>query len=370
MPHILDIQLTNFKNLQDAQLSFCTGLNVIAGPNGSGKTNLLDAIYMLCFTKSAFPLTEQQIIQNGGADYYALEGHFEDEVEAALQIRLAYQKGRGKVAQRNGQDYERLRDHIGRLPVVFLSPSDTDYIRGAAELRRRFMDSLIAQFDGAYMDALYSYNQALSSRNKVLKQAEHRQPDPIVLEAYEQQMAQSGRVIFERRQHFTEIYAPLVKQYYTELCQGKETVLIDYRSSLHQQPLAQLLKDKRSKDLALQYTSVGTHRDDWKFKLKDHSLRKLGSQGQQKSFAIALQLARRDLLEKELHKPPLLLLDDIFSKLDQARAESLLGVLSPGGYQIFLTDARPKEARVLMAHFQGEQELFHLSEGAFHTEEK
>ena len=357
------LQLVHFKNFNEADISFSEKINCFVGNNGSGKTNVLDAIHYLSVTKSYFNSVDTQNIQHD-KPFFVIEGKYE-KGEHAEKIYCGLKRGQKKVFKRNGKEYERISEHIGLLPLVVISPSDRDLILEGSEVRRKFMDNVISQSDPLYLDDLMAYNKALTHRNALLKYfAANRTFDPDTLEIYNQQMKERGERIYEKRIQFIENLKPLLLDYYHKIAGAHEVVSIDYTSHLHDKDFDQLWADNLDKDRVLQYTSQGVHRDDLKFSLFGYPLKKTGSQGQQKSFLIALKLAQFEFL-KELNKSkPLLLLDDIFDKLDELRVENLIKLVNEHHFgQIFITDTHPERTMGITRRINEESRIFEVNKG-------
>lgn len=332
------LSLLNFKNFDSADFQFDKKINCFVGMNGVGKTNALDAIYYLAFGKSYFnPLSSQNI--KHGEDFFVVEGLFEKENKEE-KIVCSLKKGAKKILKRNAKIYEKLADHIGFLPLVIISPSDRDLIVEGSETRRKFIDGVIAQSDKLYLDQLLSYNKIIAQRNAVLKYFALNQTfNQDTIEVYNHQLSSLGNSIYQKRKEFIEKLGPIFQEQYRQIAQDKEEVSLAYKSQLHDQPLEELFKNTIQKDRILQYTSVGTHKDDIKFKIGDYPIKKFGSQGQQKSFLIALKLAQYAFIKERLNTNPILLLDDIFDKLDDQRVTQLIRLVNLDTYgQIFISD--------------------------------
>ncbi len=341
------LSLIQFKNHEEQQFSFTPGINCLVGENGVGKTNVLDAIYYLTFCKSYFnPIDSQNILHGEG--FFVIQGEFDREGKSEV-VHCGLKKGQKKSFKRNKKEYERLADHIGLFPLVMVTPSDTELIHNGSELRRKFIDGVISQFNKSYLDHLLNYNRAVSQRNAFLKRlAEERRTDDATLEVWDMQLEQYGTPIFEARKEFLQGFIPIFQKYYDMLGQGREEVSLDYDSQLTDIPLDKLLEENRSKDYRLTYTSVGIHKDDLAFLINGHPLKKFGSQGQQKSFVVALKLAQFDYIKEQKGIKPLILLDDIFDKLDPSRVKALLQLVSEDHFgQIFVTDANKERMNEL-----------------------
>jgi DNA replication and repair protein RecF len=341
------LELTHFKNHRSSSWSFNSKVNIITGDNGNGKTNVLDALHYLSLTRSYLGSTDSQNITHGETMALVKANIIRKGTEHSVDIGL--KKGQKKKIRVDAKEVDRLADHVGYLPVVMITPMDRDLILDAAETRRKFMDATLSQNDRAYLEALLHYNRALAQRNTTLKYfASNRTFDASLLELYDSQLEEYGAVIYEHRQAFVEELEPVLQSYYEILSGGKEKVAVTYKSSLHGQSMAQVLAERLDKDKVLQYTSAGTHRDDLVFQLGEHPIKRVGSQGQQKSFLIALKLAQFEIGRKYLGMSPLLLLDDIFDKLDEGRVENLLGLVNSEKFgQIFITDTHPERMQAL-----------------------
>ena len=333
-----NITLLNFKNYADADLRFSKTVNAFVGNNGAGKTNLLDAIHYLCLCKSYFnPIDSQQI--KTAEELFLIQGDF-DRQDKNEKITCGVKKNQKKQFKRNKKEYDKLASHIGLFPLVMISPYDVTIIMDGSEERRRFMDNVISQTDAAYLDELMVYNRHLLNRNALLKQiAVTRRYDPALLEIFDEQLVNSGQKIFEKRKLFMVDYIALFNKYYQYLTEDAEVVTLTYQSQLKDTAFDRLLSSSIEKDKILERTTTGIHKDDLIFSLHDMPLKKFGSQGQQKSFLIALKLAQYAYVEKYKGFKPLLLLDDIFDKLDDRRMHKLMEMVSHHDFgQIFITD--------------------------------
>ena len=333
-----NITLLNFKNYSDANISFSKTVNAFVGNNGAGKTNLLDAIHYLCLCKGYFnPIDTQQIKTN--EDLFMIQGDFE-RLEKNEKITCGVKRNQKKQFKRNKKEYNKLASHIGLFPLVMISPYDTNIIMEGSEERRRFMDNVISQTDANYLDELILYNKHLLNRNALLKQiAITKSYDPSLLEIYNDQLVACGYRIFKKRQEFMKDFIPLFNKYYNYLTEGNELVGLQYQSQLIDTPFEQLLLQSIEKDKVLERTTMGIHKDELVFTITEMPLKKFGSQGQQKSFVIALKLAQYDYLQQHKGFKPLLLLDDIFDKLDDNRVSKLMEMVSHHDFgQIFITD--------------------------------
>ncbi len=343
---IKKITLLQFRNYSSASYEFISPVTCITGPNGSGKTNLLDAVYYLCYTKSYFTAYQQNIAQQG-TDGFRVEGVFSYGDNNNV-IACKWKQGKKEISS-DGVEYERPTDHIGKYAAVMIAPDDMELINDGSELRRRWADGTLGQTDREYLERLMRYQRVLQQRNAWLKmQASAPAPDSVELEFYNGQMAADGAYIYEKRKRFIAGFLPLINRYYEQLSGGKEEVDLRYESHLAQKPLGILLKESLQQDLRMQRTLRGIHKDDWVFLLNGNALKQFGSQGQKKSFLFAMKLAQYAYLKEVQGHTPILLLDDIFEKLDQDRMEALLRIISgPDFGQVVMTDThaeRVKEA--------------------------
>ena len=334
------LQLLFFKNYDDAALRLSPGLNCFIGDNGSGKTNLLDAIHYLSLTKSAITASDASCIKQG-ADFFVVKGIFNnDSPDNQEVIQVSLRQGQKKTVTHDKQPYERMADHIGRYPAVLISPYDTDLIRQGSEERRKYFDSLMAQLDHDFLELLISYNALLRQRNAVLKQGVGPHGfDRDYLLSLDEQLAPIGQQLTQLRAAFLDEYAPIFRQHYQQLADGREQVALTYKSELLWADFAQLLRLNERRDFMMQRSTTGSHRDDFVFLMDGLPVKSHGSQGQQKSFAIALKLAQFELLALKQQHKPLQLLDDIFDRLDDKRIARLLEMVADETFgQVFLTD--------------------------------
>lgn len=361
------LSVINFKNYREADMEFLDGVNCFTGLNGSGKTNLLDAIHYLCLCKSYFnPVDSQQILHE--EPFFVVQGDFARE-EQSEAVYCGFKRNHKKQFKMNGKEYSRLADHIGVFPLVMISPYDNNLVTEGSEERRKFLDSAISQVDPHYLDDLISYNKVLSNRNALLKRfAETGRTDPEMLEVYDEQLISYGMKIFRKRQSFCEQFVPLFNEIYSNISSDYEEVSFRYESQLLTQDFASLLKNNLRKDTVLERTSAGIHKDDLHFMLGAHPLKKLGSQGQQKSYLIALKLAQYRFLDEQKGYKPLLLLDDIFDKLDDRRIRQLLEMVSREHFgQIFITDTNSERIRQIFGDIGVDCRLFDIERGEVKT---
>lgn len=336
--HLKKLSLLNYKNFETANFDFDEKINCLVGHNGVGKTNVLDSIYHLAYGKSYFnPIASQNI--NHEADFFVIDGEFE-KLERSEKIVVSVKKGQKKVIKRNAKAYEKFSEHIGLIPVVIISPADRDLIIEGSETRRKFIDSIISQNDKEYLDLLMKYNKTLSQRNSLLKYfAANHTFDSSTLDIYNLQMSEMGEIIHQKRIDFLNTFTPIFKERYQSISSAKEEVSIKYKSQLSDEKLNVLFEKNLQKDMALQYTGVGTHKDDLSFKIKGHPVKKFGSQGQQKSFLIALKLAQYDFMKAQSKVNPILLLDDVFDKLDENRVAQIVDLVTKDDLgQLFISD--------------------------------
>jgi DNA replication and repair protein RecF len=342
---IKDISLLQFKNYSRASFSFEERIVGICGNNGIGKTNLLDALYYLCFTKSYFSRSDQQVVHRGAAGF-RLEGHLEKEGQATEVVCILRETGK-KEFLTDGVAYEKFSRHIGRFPCVIIAPDDIQIITGASEERRRFLDALLSQLDAAYLQQLIDYNKILQQRNGFLKSLTGRRlTDRGLLEVYDGQLVRVGEMIHARRRQFLASFLPLAGRYYTLIAGAEEPISLGYESQLLHGAFPDLLRQGLERDLALQRTGVGIHRDDIGLACVDLPFKVMASQGQRKSLLFALKLAEYETLKQAKGFSPLLLLDDVFEKLDEFRMRNLLDrVCVQDDGQIFITDTHPERIR-------------------------
>ncbi|MBP5412227.1 MAG: DNA replication and repair protein RecF [Bacteroidales bacterium] len=338
--HIENIHLINFKNYTDAQYGFSPSVNCIVGLNGVGKTNMLDAVYYLSMTKSYFTNSDMQNIRYGEQFFTIIGDCVFDGVEGCQKISCIQQDGKRKILKYNQKEYDKLSEHIGLLPSVMVSPSDTDYINGLAETRRKYFDSIISQYDKVYLEKIISYNRLLNQRNTLLKQQyDNKHFDASQLQIWDERLCMQAEYIFNKRKEFVKTFMPILEKYFSVISLGKEKVSIEYVSALHNGNMADMLQQNFEKDYYSQHTSIGIHKDDYKYEMDRHSIKRVCSQGQPKSFLIALKLAQFELMKQLMHKSPLLLLDDVFDKLDEKRIAELIKMVAGNSFgQVFITD--------------------------------
>lgn len=348
--HLNRLRLYNFKNYEETNILLEGNIHCFMGLNGSGKTNLLDAIHYLSFTKSAFTSSDAQNCRTGQEQFF-ISGNFLINSKHHLVV-CSFTTGKKKVIQENGEECTRFSRHIGKFPVVLMSPLDIELIWDGSELRRKFMDTLISQVDEKYLDALILYTNQLKQRNSYLRSLENQPGDRTLFESYDTVLAETGAYIYTKRKEFLSDFLEQVCRYYQILSNGSEKISILYQADQDQMPLAEALKKNRARDLLLRRTTAGIHRDDFLFRLEDGLLSQRGSQGQQKSFLVALKLAEFQIIKNKKGVNPLLLLDDIFDKLDDERIQKLLDLVCNQPGQLFLTDARQSRCREVMEKYE------------------
>ncbi len=359
--HLQKLALINYKNFENQNFEFDSKINCLVGENGIGKTNVLDSIYHLAYGKSYFnPITSQNIKHD--TDFFVIDGEFSknDKIE---RILVSVKKGQKKVIKRNGKTYDRIRDHIGLIPVVLISPADRDLILEGSHERRKFMDGIMAQSDPIYLQNLLRYNKVLSQRNALLKYfAANHTFNADNLEVYNEELVILGHSIYKKRKAFITDFSPFFTRRYAGICKQKENVDITYKSQLFEEALSVLLQKSLHKDRQVQYTRMGTHKDDLKFKIENYPIKKFGSQGQQKSFLIALKLAQYDFMRDQLSTKPILLFDDIFDKLDAGRVAQLVELVTREDLgQIFISDTHKERTEQVVRSKAENYKMFELS---------
>ena len=363
--YLKNILLYNFKNFRQQELSFCEGVNCFIGHNGAGKTNILDAIHYLSFTKSYFGSLDVRNIFHD-EESFSVTGKYDiDGNEVAVQC--IQKKNTRKIMRMDGKNYAQMSLHIGKIPLIMIAPQDEELIYGGSDLRRRFVDMILSQLNHDYLEHLVSYNRALVQRNALLKQ---EKADNSLLEIFDMELISNGKIIFEQRKKFIEKFTPVFVKYYEKISAGAEQVNIIYLSPLSENSFEDILLKNADRDRFLQYTTSGIHKDDLDFlihvssgqsKTDGYSVRKIGSQGQQKSLLLALRLAQWEIMFSEMGIKPLLLLDDIFDKLDAQRAGLLMSLLSEFLLgQIFVSDTAQDRVQNFLS---GENKIFYVQNG-------
>lgn len=358
--HLKQLSLFNYKNIAEATFDFDAKINCFVGKNGIGKTNILDAIYHLAYGKSYFnPLAVQNI--KHGEEFFVVDGVFEKN-QRTEQIVCSLKKGQKKILKRNNKPYERFSEHIGFIPLVIISPSDQDLIIEGSETRRKFIDSVISQLDNFYLQQLIQYQKIIAQRNALLKYfAANQTFDNDTLSIYNEQLDSLGTSIFEKRKQFLEDFIPIFNQHHQIISDSAETVQIVYQSQLSEKPLLKLFEENLTKDRVLQYTSVGIHKDDLSFEIDSFPIKKFGSQGQQKSFLIALKLAQFEFIKKQSGVLPILLFDDIFDKLDETRVSKIVEMVNNESFgQLFISDTHPERTENIVKSTHQSYKLFNL----------
>ncbi len=354
------LSLLNYKNFDSQDFVFESKINCIVGPNGIGKTNVLDAIYHLSFGKGYFnPISTQNVKHD--EDFFVIDGEFEKN-DREERIVCSLKRGAKKIIKRNGKIYDRLSDHIGLLPLVIISPADRDLIIEGSETRRKFMDGVIAQSDKKYLQDLIKYNKVLAQRNSLLKYfAANHTFDAANISVYNGQLNTYGTEIFDKRVEFLEAFIPIFKEQYNAISGGNEEVTLTYDSKLLNTGLLDLLKNNIERDRTLQYTSVGIHKDDLGFEIEGYPIKKFGSQGQQKSFLIALKFAQFQFIKEQSKTTPILLLDDIFDKLDENRVAHIVSLVNNENFgQIFISDTHAERTENVVKQIHQSYKIFRL----------
>jgi DNA replication and repair protein RecF len=357
-----ELSIINYKNLVQAELQFSPKINCFIGNNGMGKTNLLDAVYYLSFCKSYTNPIDSQIIHHN-ADVCMLQGRFLTEENTREEIYSAIRRRQKKQFKRNKKDYERLSDHIGLIPLVMISPADNELITGGSDTRRKFLDMAISQFDKEYLRALVRYTKALQQRNVLLKN-EEESSDITLLELWEDQMVEEGCLIHRKRKAFIEEFTPIFNDFYARISQSGETVSFDYISQLNEADFREILGRNRQRDMAFGHTTTGIHRDELEMLLDGYPIKKVGSQGQNKTYFVSLKLAQFHFLQQTGHTTPILLLDDIFDRLDAHRVEEIVKLVSGSGFgQIFLSDTNRESLDRILVRTHNDAHIYSVTDG-------
>lgn len=356
------LAVLNYKNIAQAELEFSDKINCFIGQNGEGKTNLLDAVYFLSFCKSATNSIDSQNIRHD-EEFFMVQGSYEREDGEMEDIYCGLKRKQKKQFKRNKKEYKRLAEHIGLIPLVMVSPSDSELISGGSEERRRFMDMVISQYDREYLESLVRYNKALMQRNVLLKQEE--EPDEELLALWEEMMAQEGELIYAKRTAYIEEFIPIFQDIYSRISMGREKVGLSYVSHCQRGPLLDVIRRDRAKDRVMGYSLHGVHKDDLEMTLGGFLIKREGSQGQNKTFLIALKLAQFDFLKRTGSRTtPLLLLDDIFDKLDADRVEQIVHLVAGDNFgQIFITDTNRDHLDSILAKMNHGYKLFRVQGG-------
>ncbi len=361
--YLKQLSILNFKNYEDAQLEFSEKVNCFLGNNGEGKTNLLDAIYYLSFCKSYFnPIDSQNIKHNN--PFFVVEGTYQNSTDENY-VYCGLKRGQKKQFKFNKKLYERFADHIGKIPLVIISPIDIMLIIDGSDVRRKFVDGIISQYNSSYLNNLLAYNKALNHRNLLLKSFWlNRNFDQESLDIWNEQLIQYGILIYKERRKFVDDFTPIFQQYYNQISKNQETVSLEYRSQLNEDDFKTILTNSLEKDKSNQYTNVGIHKDDLVFNLGEHPLKKFGSQGQQKTYLLALKLAQADLIQQRSQQKTIILLDDIYDKLDGERMKQLLSIVGSGEFgQIFITDTGLERIPEILTREKINFKSFNIKEG-------
>ena len=358
--YLKKISLFNYKNFSEANFEFDSKINCFVGKNGIGKTNVLDAIFHLSYGKSYFnPLAVQNI--KHGEDFFVVDGEFEKN-ERTEQIVCSLKKGHKKILKRNGKQYDKFSEHLGFIPLVIISPADRDLIVEGSETRRKFVDSVISQLDSNYLHQLIQYQKILNQRNALLKYFALNQVFEMdTLSIYNEQLNGLGQTIFEKRKTFLANFVPIFNKHHQAITGSVETVQLVYESQLFEKELLLLLQENIYKDRVLHYTSVGIHKDDLSFEIDNYPIKKFGSQGQQKSFLIALKLAQFEFVKKQSGENPILLFDDIFDKLDETRVGKIVEMVNNDVFgQLFISDTHPERTEAIIKSTHQSYKIFNL----------
>jgi DNA replication and repair protein RecF len=359
--HLKKLTLTNFKNYELNELEFSPKINCFVGNNGVGKTNILDAIHYLSLTKSFFNSIDSISVRHG-EDYFIIQGTFVRDNEED-QIYCAFQKQKQKLLKRNGKEYHRLSDHVGRYPVVMISPADSALITEGSEDRRKFMNKIISQYNAEYLDSILRYGKALQQRNKLLKdQNSSGKADSEILSIWDAQLVKYGNYVYNEREILINELIPVFQEYYSLISSGREKIKLKYRSDLSEGDFTEALQNSITKDRYLEYTTVGIHKDDLLLEMDDYSVKSLGSQGQQKSYLVALKLAKFDYIKRKAGFSPVLLLDDIFDKFDADRVEQIIRLVGNQRFgQIFITDTHQNRLQDILSSHKTDYKLFRIA---------
>ncbi|MDP3916346.1 MAG: DNA replication/repair protein RecF [Bacteroidota bacterium] len=360
---IQELSIVNFKNFEHSEFKFTDGLNCFIGNNGAGKTNLMDAIYYLSFCKSFLNSIDAQNIRFD-QDFFMIQGKY-SRLDSEETIYCGFKRTQKKIFKRNQKDYRKLSEHIGLIPLIIVTPLDTNLISGGSDERRRFVDTVISQYDAVYLENLIRYNRALLQRNNLLKQFAGRNAfQSEAIEIWDDQLVKYGQQIHAERMIFIDKLQPVFQQYYQLISGGKELVGLKLQSDLLTNDFDQLLKNTIGRDRMLQYTSTGIHKDDFDFELAGYPIKKFGSQGQKKTYLVALKLAQFDFMKEISGLTPILLLDDIFDKLDKNRVEQIVKLVADDHFgQIFITDTNREHLDVMISRLDTESRIFTISDG-------
>lgn len=355
------LSIVNYRNIAQADIELSPKLNCLTGRNGMGKTNLLDAVYYLSFCKSASNPIDAQVMLHD-SDYCVVQGRYAADSGDDVDVFCGMKRGQRKQVKLNGKAYQRYSEHLGLVPLVMVSPSDAELISGGSEDRRRFMDVAISQYNRVYLSHLTRYNQALEQRNAMLRAEE--EPDWEVMALWEEVMAESGRIVYEGRRAFIDAFTPVFADIYAQIARNGESVSLTYTSHCERGDLLEVIRAGRAKERILGYSIHGIHKDDLLMNLGGYPMKREGSQGQNKTYLIALKLAQFDFLKRASHTTPLLLLDDIFDRLDASRVEQIVHLVAGDRFgQIFITDVNRGNMDRILASAGGDYKLFVVEEG-------
>ena len=359
------LKLNQFKNCDEADLVLSPKINCFIGNNGAGKTNILDALYYLSFCSSYFSKIDSLSVKHD-TEYFAIHGWYNNNDNIEDHVSCTFKKNSKKSIKRNSEEYSRLADHIGLYPLVMVSPYDRDLINEGSESRRKYIDGVISQFDKTYLNDLINYNKALSQRNSLLKQfSDSGYWDESLIQMWDHSLIPLGNAIYNKREAFLKEFIPVFQSYFEVISDGKELVSIDYQSGLKESKFEDLLVNSREKDRSVRYTSTGVHKDDLSFLINNHPVKRFGSQGQQKSFVIALKLAQFEYTRNKMNFKPILLFDDIFDKLDDLRVQQIIHLVSDNSFgQVFITDTQQERIKLLLSKSDSEHKIFRVQAGA------
>lgn len=362
MPVLEKIVISDFRNIQLQELEFSPNVNCVSGNNGEGKTNLLDAIYYLSMTKSAFSTSDKFNFRHGTTEF-SLSGTYRMPNGLSSRFAVRITSGGEKKVKRDDKQYGKVSEHIGVLPIVMVSPSDITMVSESGEERRRFVNSVLSQMDKEYMSMMQQYNRLLLQRNRMLKELN---PDRTLIEVMDLRMSALAEPVYQARKRFIEELNPIVAEYYRMLSGGSEQVDIEYDSELSKAGLDVLLSSSYEKDKMLKYTTSGIQRDDFIFRMNGHPIRRYGSQGQQKSFLVSLKFAQYEIMKKKYGFAPILLLDDVFDKLDMGRISNLLQMVASNDFgQIFITDSNKVRMSGIVDGLTQDRAYYETSSGVF-----
>lgn len=357
-----NISIINYKNLSQVELELSPKINCFVGDNGMGKTNLLDAVYYLSFCRSYTNPVDSQII-NHDADVCMIQGKYQLDDHPEEEIYCGLRRRQKKQFKRNKKEYDKLSDHIGLIPLVMIAPTDSEIIHGASEERRKFMDMVISQFDKSYIQSLIRYNKALQQRNAILKMEDHL-IDFTLLQIWEDQMVEEGELIHKKREAFIEAFTPIFDEFYKKISLSGENVSFDYVSQLKTSDYAERLIETRRRDIAIGHTTTGIHRDDLEMLLDGYPIKKVGSQGQNKTYFVSMRLAQFHYLLKTGKRKPILLLDDVFDKLDAHRVEEIVKLVSGDDFgQIFISDTNRESFDKILERINNDYHIYSVENG-------